>query len=156
MERFHNKYTIVSESGCWIWTAGLKVNNKYEQRPGFQIGKFFVAAHRVSWELHNGPIPEGMHVLHRCDVSLCVNPDHLYLGTHQDNMCDKKTRGRARNGNHGLRGCESHGGRLTTAQIRGMIVMRAEGATLREVADRYQCSVAWVSLVARGLRRVDA
>lgn len=52
-------------------------------------------AHRRSWEMVNGPIPEGMHCLHRCDTPACVNPAHLFLGTQADNMQDKSRKGRA-------------------------------------------------------------
>lgn len=53
-------------------------------------------AHRVSWVIANGPIPAGMHVLHKCDVRCCVNPDHLFLGTHADNMRDMTAKSRNR------------------------------------------------------------
>lgn len=51
-------------------------------------------AHRVSWELHNGSIPDNMFVLHKCDIGQCVNPDHLFLGTHKDNCQDGLKKGR--------------------------------------------------------------
>lgn len=60
-------------------------------------GKKHTGAHRVSWRLHNGPIPKGKFVLHKCDVPACVNPAHLYLGTPLDNMLDKIARGRDHN-----------------------------------------------------------
>ena len=79
------------ESGCWLWNANK--NNK-----GY--GMFHVIgnkklAHRISWQLRYGEIPEGMHVLHLCNTPACVKPTHLFLGTHQENMQDKLNHGRA-------------------------------------------------------------
>ena len=85
---------VEKTDGCWLWTGGCFQNvckSKYGQ---FSVNRHPVKAHRFSWELHNGSIPEGMHVLHRCDVGNCVNPDHLWLGTHQDNMDDMMRKGR--------------------------------------------------------------
>ena len=75
---------------CWEWTAGTKgtygsfARSHREKRP----------AHRESFELANGPVPEELQVLHTCDNRLCVNPKHLYAGTHQQNMADKRIRER--------------------------------------------------------------
>jgi HNH endonuclease len=93
-ERFDAKYIPEPNSGCWLWTAGL-ISNGYGQfcYPGHHRGGY---AHRASWEIHHGEIPEGAHVLHRCDNPCCVNPDHLFLGSHDDNMADMKSKGRAR------------------------------------------------------------
>lgn len=76
---------------CWIWTASLKQSG-YGQ---FQITRRgnIESAHRVSWTIHYGPIPDGLSVLHRCDNPPCVRPDHLFLGTQADNgldMAEKK------------------------------------------------------------------
>lgn len=79
------EYTIpIPECGCWIWLAAQS-SSGYGRTC---INQIFIVAHRASWEYHNGPIPEGMHVLHKCDTPLCVNPNHLFLGTLKDNTQD--------------------------------------------------------------------
>lgn len=75
---------------CWLWT-GKKAGNGYGQ---FIHDGDFIGAHRAAWMVLRGPIPTGMYVLHRCDVPLCINPDHLFLGTHRDNMRDMTAKGR--------------------------------------------------------------
>src|SRR6185369_11378251 len=75
---------------CWIWTAGT--SRGYGQFS--RSHKVKVPAHRVSWVIHNGPIPDGLFVLHRCDRPECVRPDHLFLGTGDDNMADMVSKGR--------------------------------------------------------------
>lgn len=75
---------------CWPWT-GARAWNGYGQ---FGDGGQIHIASRVAWELSCGPIAEGLHVLHRCDNPPCVNPAHLFLGTHSDNMRDMVAKGR--------------------------------------------------------------
>ena len=81
-------------SGCWLWLRGVH-NTGYGQAT---VNNKSVTAHRLSWVLQNGDIPGGLCVLHKCDVRLCVNPGHLFLGTHQDNTDDKMVKGRWRGG----------------------------------------------------------
>lgn len=90
--RFASKYRIDDASGCWIWTAATT-------RFGYGVLQLGVKkqekAHRVSWELFNGRIQDGLMIRHRCDTPNCVNPNHLQLGTHDDNMRDMVARGRS-------------------------------------------------------------
>lgn len=89
MERFWNK--VNKTESCWLWIASVGSNN------GYGCIKFegkTQQAHRVSWKLRHGEIPAGMLVLHRCDIPLCVNPEHLFLGTQSDNMRDCRDKGR--------------------------------------------------------------
>lgn len=84
--------------GCWLWT-GSKSSHGYGQLFSMVGGhRAVLHTHRISWELHNGPIPDGLWVLHRCDVRPCVRPDHLFLGTRQDNTDDMMAKGRHRYG----------------------------------------------------------
>ena len=85
-DRFENKYIPEPNSGCWLWVAG-RMSNGY----GGVMGN---GAHRTSWELYRGAIPEGLSVLHKCDVKICVNPDHLFLGTQADNLADMRGKNR--------------------------------------------------------------
>jgi hypothetical protein len=96
-ERFFAKVVQSAGDECWHWTA-------FCDRRGY--GQFSTRdmpsarAHRVSWVIHHGQIPDGMCVLHRCDNPPCVNPAHLFLGTLRDNVHDMMTKGRhVTNGN---------------------------------------------------------
>lgn len=90
MKRFLSK-TKKELNGCWTWTASKSGSAGYG---GFYFKGTKHYAHRVSWELHNGKIPNGMYVLHKCDNPSCVNPSHLFLGTQSDNINDSYAKGR--------------------------------------------------------------
>jgi hypothetical protein len=98
-ERFHASYMPVTESGCWIWIAKVNGQKGGDRRGVINdgSGRKYALAHRVSWELHTGPIPARMKVCHRCDVGLCVNPHHLFLGTQKQNLHDMVDKGRRHN-----------------------------------------------------------
>ena len=95
IDRFEKSFRK-DPSGCWNWTKYVMPEGYgqiQEQNYHGKIAKV-TRAHRVSWMLYRGKIPKGLWVLHKCDNPRCVNPDHLFLGTHQDNMDDMARKGR--------------------------------------------------------------
>ena len=79
-----------NEKGCWIWSGKKDLDGYGNIRDGLKMKR----AHRVAWELYRGPIPAGAHVLHKCNNPSCVNPAHLSIGDHKENMQDRKVNGR--------------------------------------------------------------
>jgi hypothetical protein len=131
---------------CWLWRGAVGANGYGALRVH---GKQW-AAHRFAWELTHGPIPAGFWVLHHCDNPLCVNPAHLYLGRHVDNVRDRDVRGRT------LRG-ERHGStRVSETLLTEVRAQHAAGVLQHELAKRFGVSTGWVSLVVRGLMRKAA
>ena len=86
------KVKKTGKNGCWSWTGNVNPKGYGTIKRGYNENN--IVAHRASWEVHRGPIPDGMLVLHKCDNPPCTNPDHLFLGTHQDNMDDMVTKER--------------------------------------------------------------
>lgn len=132
-KRFWSK--VNKHPDCWLWT-GNRLKAGY--------GKFMISskngmttAHRVSWMLHRGPIPDGMFVLHSCDNPPCVNPDHLFLGTHTDNMKDCMSKGRFRGGTNPSHGESHYATKLTEESIKQIRRLRSDGLSYPQIASRF-------------------
>ena len=107
--RFWDKVDKKGEDDCWEWTASTRTNG-YGQ---IHFDQKMMQAHRASWIIENGKIPEGLVVCHSCDNKTCVNPNHLWIGTQGDNMADRDRKGRQGGGAHlhkpGGIGANQHG-----------------------------------------------
>lgn len=138
--RFEAKF-VVAESGCWLWTAAQN---------GVGYGKIGITrksvrdAHRVSWELYRGDIPSGMLVLHRCDVKLCVNPEHLYLGNKTRNALDAVERGQ------NAVGAQCSFAKLTNTDVKFIRRAYTAGVRVRDLMSKFNVSE---SVIYRCVRR---
>src|SRR5437868_10934090 len=112
-ERFLSKLRITRDDDCWISTAGKQPGRRGRYVGTFKYEQRDRLAHRVAYELQYGPIPDGLSVLHHCDVPLCCNPAHLFLGTQADNMADMARKGRSSD----QRGEANTNRKLTAAQV---------------------------------------
>ena len=118
--------------------------------PRNENGKRTFYVHRVSWELANGPIPNELLVLHKCDVRACVRPDHLYLGDHMENAADMMRKGRGRFG--WFPGEKNGRAKLSLDQARSIKSLLNKGYTQKALAQKYGISIATVSLIKLGRR----
>lgn len=125
--RFWSRVAHLSDNECWLWLG--KTRGGYGR---IMIDKKYKAAHRVALELRDGALPSDLDVLHKCDVRACVNPNHLVLGTHLDNMRDMVAKGR-RPDTHGARNPKA---KLTESDVSN-IRARHETQTLRQIAEAY-------------------
>lgn len=142
-QRFFEK--VKKTDSCWVWTA---CNNRYGKL--WFRGKPY-NAHRASWEMHFGEIPEGMCVLHKCDNTLCVNPEHLFLGTQLDNVRDMWTKGRS-----GIKG-QPPGEKHALSKLKESDVVQIKrkiknGEKINILSNEYGVSVSQIHRIASGKR----
>ena len=130
-----------TENGCWEWIAAKHHTNKYGI---IHNNKKRYLAHRMSYELHCGPISKGLFVCHRCDNRICVNPDHLFLGTRLDNIQDMMTKRR-----HCF-GSSRPGSKLTEEQA--IEIRDARGVYMTDLAKKFGVSGSIVKGIRDGTR----
>lgn len=147
--RFYDKREIHPKTGCWIWTGSI---NEYGYGK-LRVGRAHIGSarmeytHRISYYLAHGDITDGLVIRHICDIRQCYNPDHLMIGTHQDNVNDRQYRGRHA---HGERHQNSV---LHDADIPDIDMMRySKGMYAREIAEVYGVSA---GAIQRALERIS-
>lgn len=149
-KRFESKFRK-DPRGCWVW-VGSYFTNGYGC---FRLTSGSKKAHRISYELYKGPIPEGLLVLHSCDNKGCVNPAHLSLGTHQENMDDGRIRGRFPRGprpnDPRYKRNEDHpNAKLNNQEIRDCYLYHWQGVQPVVLAVHYGISKSTMSAILRG------
>lgn len=132
---FWGKVSVGHDGGCWGW---IGATDSFGYGQIHREGRV-QTAHRVVWQLVNGPIPNKMCVLHRCDNPPCTNPDHLFLGTQRDNMVDAASKGRT----------DAHP-KLTVEQA---MAIRSSAGRGVDLAREHGVSQALVSMIRSGQRR---
>jgi hypothetical protein len=138
-ERFWSKVNKDTESGCWHFTGALNELG-YGQ---FSINGKMIKAHRYSYELHKGPIPEGMCCLHACDNRKCCNPDHLSIGTHKENMQDMINKNRQNKPKGSMHGRS----KLTEDQVLSIKKRIASGEKQSNIAKEFgiaNCQITYI------------
>lgn len=149
--RFDASYMPEPMSGCWLWLGTERGSNGYGS---LKVDGKLIAAHRYSYQRHVSEIPAGLLVLHRCDNPACVNPNHLFLGTDQDNSDDKVKKQRQARGaalvkaqaKNKARGEANGNSRLTSAQVEEI---RAMPLPQRAMAKKFGVSQAIISKIKR-------
>jgi hypothetical protein len=142
--RFWKHVARRSPGECWDWSGAL-FRNGYGKIHKIELGRTrTLLTHRVAWTLEHGLIPDGMHVLHRCDRPSCVNPGHLFLGTQADNVADMIQKGR---GNWpGPSSERAHKAKLTPESVRKIRCDWEQlGVTQAELAQRWNVSPSAIS-----------
>lgn len=142
LNRFENKFT--KSGSCWVWnTDRAFTGNGYGM---FYLDGGMRTAHRVSYQLYKGTIPEGLWVLHTCDNRACVNPEHLYLGDREQNVKDMLDRGRLAD----TSGENNGRSKLTVVDVDEIRYLYGKMFTCQELASLYGVSPQMISRIGRG------
>lgn len=140
VERFHEKWTLNKETGCWEWNASLNANGYGQmKRPGERTNYL---AHRLSYEIHYGQIPEDKMVCHTCDNPKCVKPSHLFIGTALDNNRDAASKERS----------TMHNARLNPEKVEAILLMSEQGISQSKIGRSFGVNQQAIFKIVHGLR----
>lgn len=169
-QRFWKKVSCGKKKNCWEWQLGC-TKAGYGQLQIRAVSSHPLLAHRVAWELTNGPILEGLHILHECDNPKCCNPNHLFLGTQRDNNLDRDVKGRTasgdrngarterernpfvRNRGSGKSGEDHPNAKLSDSDVKQIRIESREGSTGVELAEKYDVSPTQICRILKGKSR---
>lgn len=169
-QRFWKKVSTGKKKSCWEWKFGC-TKAGYGQLQIRAVSPRPLLAHRVAWELTNGVIPEGLHILHECDNPRCCNPNHLFLGTQRDNNLDRTLKGRTASGDRngartqphlnafvqnrgsGLRGERHPNAKLSDEDVEQIIAASRKGVSGVDLARKYGVSPTQVCRILKGKSR---
>jgi hypothetical protein len=133
-DSFNKRRGATTGNGCVLWNGAIR-NNGY--------GCLGIhSAHRLSYEFAVGPVPDGMHILHKCDNRLCINPEHLFPGTNSDNITDKLSKGRQAKG-------EMFNRKLTNDDVQSIRKAYRGGAAQKELARKFNVHQSHVSRIVQ-------
>lgn len=147
LKKSYEKHVIRQES-CWDWKGSIS-NNGY---PVMSCRRTIGAdrGHKASWIIHNGPIPEGMHVCHSCDNRKCTNPEHLWIGTHKQNNDDKIAKGRAKYVQPPvMKGEANPSAKLTEAMVKEIKCLLELGHSSYGIAKKFSVSKTTILRIKR-------
>lgn len=139
--RFFKKIMPEPNTGCWLW-SGAPYGEGYGS---FMHKGVIMRAHRFSYLIHKGEIPDGLHVLHTCDVRCCVNPDHLFLGTNIDNINDKIKKGRQANG------ASINNSKLVGDQVMEIVSLYNSGNSIKSISKIFNITTANLYYIVSGI-----
>lgn len=142
-DRFQSYCSEPNEHGCVIW-LGCKTPKGYGHLAKVTVNQSEQIAHRIAYALYVGEIPKGAHVLHRCDVPSCVNPEHLFVGTNADNVADKVAKGRS------FLGIKAAKVRLSERDAADIKYQLQLGTTQKTLADKYHVHPSTIGAIATG------
>ncbi len=140
-------YGIKKENDCWIWQGGTA-----GQYGKIQMNKKTYSAHRSSYLIFKGDIPAGKWVCHLCDIPLCINPDHLWLGSASENRLDSFKKKRSEY----AKGENSHFSKYTDDQIKEIRKLKDEGFTYSRLKRIFNCSYTHILNIIKNKNRKDS